>query len=140
MQHCRTDFEPGVEPPVWDFVARMAGGSTWRLHPRLRGWEVDISKWDVGIPSPAAGPRMMYSEQGLGPGDAGEAFSISAVLWPTGVPPEFQPSQDVPLDNANAAVLDALVAAGAEWLRHRPASSSTAAAAAEHAASPAALP
>ena len=59
LHNQRSDFQPGVRPPVWDFVAGMADGSEWRLHPRFQRGKVDIAKWDGGAfdsPIPAAGP------------------------------------------------------------------------------------
>ena len=51
-------FEPGVLPPVWDFVVGLQDGTMWRLHPRSRGNEVDIALCDgrhFFAPAPAKG-------------------------------------------------------------------------------------
>ena len=38
----RQVFEPGVLPPVWNFVVELKDGTFWRLHPRSRGNKIDI--------------------------------------------------------------------------------------------------
>ena len=51
-------FEPGVRPPVWNFVVGLQDGTMWRLRPRFRGNKVDIRKWDgepIISPVPAKG-------------------------------------------------------------------------------------
>ena len=51
-------FEPGVRPPVWNFVVGLQDGTMWRLRPRYRGNKVDIQKWDgepITSPVPAKG-------------------------------------------------------------------------------------
>ena len=42
----RQVFEPGVLPPVWNFVVELKDGTFWRLHPRSRGNKVDIAQCD----------------------------------------------------------------------------------------------
>ena len=58
----RQVFEPGVLPPVWNFVVGLQDGTLWRLHPRSRGNKIDIVKCDGRVYTFAPLPAMVHEK------------------------------------------------------------------------------
>ena len=58
----RQVFEPGVLPPVWNFVVGLQDGTLWRLHPRARGNKIDIVKCDGRVYKFAPLPAMVHEK------------------------------------------------------------------------------